>query len=193
MGVIDELPADLGVVRHRLTVEQYHRMVETGVLAPDSRVELIEGVIVEMPPIGSLHAGTVNRLTHALTRAVGSRAIVAVQNSVRLGDWSEPQPDFALLRPRDDFYTAKTPEPGDVLLIIEVAHTSSVYDRRIKVPLYAQHRIPELWIIDLDAALLRCWSAPRGDGYERAAEVATPGPMSVQALPGVVVDLTGVL
>jgi Uma2 family endonuclease len=95
--------------RHRITVDEYHRMAEVGLLAPDARVELIEGVIIEMPPIGNRHAAAVDRLFRLLDRAVGDRAIVRCQGPVQLGDLSEPQPDFALLAPREDFYDINAP------------------------------------------------------------------------------------
>ena len=135
--------------RHSLTVEDYYRMAEVGILGPDDRVELIEGEIIDMPPPGELHAGTVSQLDHLLQRAVGDRAIVFVQNPAVLGRYSAPQPDLALLRPRPDFYKSALPRSGDILLIIEVADTSLRYDRDVKVGLYARHTIPELWLIDV--------------------------------------------
>ncbi len=193
MGVIEEFPAELGVQRHRLTVEQYHRMAETGVLARDARVELIEGVIVDMAPIGSRHAATVNRLTRALTAAVGTRAIVSIQNPIRLGERSEPQPDLALLRPREDFYAEAIPTAADTLLVIEVSQATAAFDRQVKVPLYAQHGVPEVWIVDLDFSLVRFYRAPQGDRYTDITATETPGPTPVPMLPGVTVDLSGLL
>lgn len=193
MGVIEEFPAELGVQRHRLTVEQYHRMAETGVLARDARVELIEGVIVDMAPIGSRHAAAVNKLTRALTAAVGGRAIVSVQNPIRLGDRSEPQPDLALLRPRENFYADAPPTAADTLLIIEVSQATTAYDRQVKVPLYAQHGVPEVWIVDLDFSLVRFYRTPQADRYVDISATETPGPTSVLMLPGVTIDLSGLL
>lgn len=193
MGVIEEFPAEFGVLRHRLTVQQYRRMAEAGVLAPDARVELIEGVIVDMAPIGSRHAAAVNKLTRALTAAVGTRAIVSVQNPLRLGERSEPQPDLALLRPRADFYAESPPTAADALLVIEVAQATAAYDRGVKVPLYAQHGVPEVWIVDLDFSLVRFFRSPLGDRYLDVTATETPGPTPVALLPGVTVDLSGVL
>lgn len=130
MGVIEALPAELGVQRHRLTVEQYHRMAEAGALARDARVELIEGVIVGRAPIGSRHAATVKKLDALLTKAVGAWAIVSVRDPIRLGDRSEPQPDLALLRPREDFYAGAPPTAADTLLIVEVSQATGAYDRQ---------------------------------------------------------------
>jgi Uma2 family endonuclease len=193
MGVIEEFPAEFGVLPHRLTVQQYRRMAEAGVLAPDARVELIEGVIVDLAPIGSRHAAAANKLTRALTAAVGTRAIVSVQNPLRLGERSEPQPDLALLRPRADFYAESPPTAADALLVIEVAQATAAYDRGVKVPLYAKHGVPEVWIVDLDFSLVRFFRSPLGDRYLDITATETPGPTPVALLPGVTVDLSGVL
>lgn len=134
---------------HRFTVGEYRRMGETGIFQPDARVELVEGEIVEMSPIGKRHAACVARLTRALTFSLNLVALVWAQNPVELGDYSEPQPDLTLLKPRDDFYENAKPRPEDVLAVIEVSDTTLEYDRRVKVPLYARAGIPEVWIINL--------------------------------------------
>ena len=179
--------------RHLLTVDDYYRMAEAGVLAPDARVELIEGEVVDMATIGTRHASRVNRLNHLLTAAVGKAAIVAVQNPVRLSQRSEPQPDLSVLRPRDDFYDAAHPTAEDVLLLIEVSDTTSRYDREIKAPLYARHGIHELWVVDLDNRLLLVHRKPGKNGYGEVLQLAAPGKLSPQELPKVVVDLTRIL
>jgi Uma2 family endonuclease len=193
MGMIEALPAGLGVRWHKLTVQQYRRMAETGVLAPDARVELLEGVIVDMAPIGSRHAAVVKRLNALLTRAVGAQAIVSVQDPLRLGDHDEPQPDLALLRPRADYYAEATPAAADTLLVVEVAQSSVAYDRDVKLPLYAQHGVPEVWLVDLDAALLHICRAPQDGRYTEVTVTATPGPTPLAMLAGVSIDLAGVL
>ena len=152
--------------KHQLSVHDYHRMVEAGILSADLRVELIGGEIIDMAPIGSRHAAIVNRLNQMFSLACGVDAIVAVQNPVVLGDDSEPQPDLTLLRPRDDFYAARHPRPEDMLLIVEVADTTRSYDRDVKLPLYALHGIPETWLVDLEASTVTRFSRPRGEAYE---------------------------
>lgn len=132
------------LLRRSFTVEEYHRMAEAGILREDDRVELLEGEIVEMTPIGSRHAACVDRLNQLGVRGVGPRAIVRVQSPVRLGERSEPQPDLTLLRARPDFYAHAHPGPADVLLIIEVAEASADADRTVKMPLYARAAIPEV-------------------------------------------------
>lgn len=147
------------------TVADYHRMAEAGVLRPDARVELLDGQVVEMSPIGSRHAGCVNRLTRMLTHAVGDRATVGIQNPAVLDEFSEPQPDVAVLRYRSDGYGARHPAPGDVLLLIEVMVTSGDIDRGVKLPLYARAGIPEVWLVDLDAGAIEIYREPAEEGY----------------------------
>lgn len=151
---------------HRFSVRDFDRMGEAGILGEDDRVELIEGEIVEMTPIGARHAACVNRLTRLLVQRLGAKAIVAVQNPVVLGTRSEPQPDVVVLRPRDDFYGSGHPRSHDVLLLIEVADTSQDYDRGVKLPLYATHGVPEVWLVDLVAEGVEIYRNPRGDEYE---------------------------
>jgi Uma2 family endonuclease len=137
------------VAPHRFTVDDYHAMARAGVLRDDDRVELIEGEIVDMTPIGSRHAAVVDLLTRWLVMGCGTRAIVRVQGPVRLGAHSEPQPDLLVLEPRDDFYQRKPPTGDDVLLLIEVADSSLQYDQAVKLPLYARAGVREVWLVDL--------------------------------------------
>jgi Uma2 family endonuclease len=175
--------------RHRLTVADYYRMAEVGILAPDARVELIDGEIIDMAPPGSLHAATVHRLLEVLVRAVESRASVLVQNPMRLSEHSEPQPDLALLRRREDFYAEHHPRAADVLLIIEVAHTSLHFDRDTKIPLYAGNGIAEVWLVDLRARRLVRHRAPQQGLYTLVDQPDLSLALEVSALSGVAVDL----
>ena len=188
MGAID---SPLVLERHRLTADEYQRMGAEGILAPDARVELIEGEIIKMATIGSRHWSMVNRLDELMKLAVGRRAIVSLQSSLRLSQWSEPQPDLALFARRADYYRHALPTPADTLLVIEVADTSARYDREIKLPLYAKYAVRELWIVDLDAKVLRMHGRPEGDGYLDLVEISTPGLTAITALPEVSVDLSG--
>lgn len=146
--------------RHRLSIDDYHRMGEAGLFAPDARVQLIDGEITDMPPIGPSHAGIVDRLTRLLVVTAGERGIVRVQGPVRLFDHSEPEPDLALLRPQDDFYTEAAARADDVLLLIEVADSTLRFDLDVKAPLYARAGIPELWIVDIRGARLLRFASP---------------------------------
>lgn len=170
--------------RRRFTVDDYHRMAEVGIFTEDDRVELIEGEIFETTPIGSPHAGRVNRLTAMLVHAVGNRAVVAAQNPVALGERSEPQPDIALLRPRADFYKDASPVAADVLLLIEVADASLETDRDIKVPLYARHGIPEVWIVDIPHRQVLRFAVPEAGGYREHGPVDLACPVALPGLPG---------
>ena len=137
--------------RRFFSADEYHRMGEAGIFSEDDRVELIEGEILKMSPIGSRHAATVKRLNGQLNRLLGDRVIVSVQDPILLNDFSEPQPDIAILRRRDDFYAQSHPTAADALLIIEIADTSVEYDHGIKLPAYARSAVPEVWIVDLPA------------------------------------------
>jgi Uma2 family endonuclease len=158
--------------RWRFTTEEYHRMGEVGIFDEDDRVELIEGELIQMTPIGPRHAANVGRLTDLFTERLQRRVIVWVQNPVHLSPDSEPEPDIALLRRRADYYATGLPRPEDVLLIIEVADTSLGYDRDTKVPLYAAAGIPEVWIADLQGDRLRVFRDPDAGEYRRV-EVLT--------------------
>ena len=175
--------------RHRLTVDDYYRMAEVGILDPEARVELIDGEIIDMAPPGSPHAATVDYLTEVLMRAVAGTANVRVQNPVRLSKYSEPQPDLALVRRRDDFYRERHPQPDDVLLIIEVAATSLRFDRRKKVPLYERHGIPEVWLVDVGGRRFVRYRAPQKGLYTLVDEPDIQTPLEIAALSGLVVDL----
>ncbi len=174
MGAYAVDDTDVMPARHRLNVDDYHRMAEAGILSEDDRVELIDGDLIDMAPIGQGHAGVVNGLNHALSMAFGGQAIVSVQNPLRLDRLNEPQPDVVVLRPRDDFYQHGTPAgPADVLLLVEVADSTLRYDRAVKLPLYASAGITEVWIVDLRRRVVDVHLTPAGDGY---ATIETHGP-----------------
>jgi Uma2 family endonuclease len=175
--------------RHRLTVGDYYRMAEAGILPPEERVELIEGEIIDVPPPGSRHAGTIDHLVDILKEAVGRRAIVRSQNPLRLDDYTEPQPDIVLLRPRPDFYKSSHPNAKDVLLVIEVADTSLRYDRDVKVLLYARHGIPEVWLIKLDGEWLTRHRDPREGMYQQVDQPSIGSALDIAALADLRVEL----
>jgi Uma2 family endonuclease len=181
------------VARRLITVADYHRMGEAGILSGADRVELVEGELVAMSPVGSPHAGAVNALNRLLVGAVGARGVVSVQNPVRLDDRTEPQPDVAVLRPRADDYRVATPGPGDVLLLVEVADSSLGYDRAVKAPLYAAHGIPELWIVDLAAREVEVHKTPEVGRYASVARVRPGGSLDPEFLSGVSIPAAAVL
>lgn len=178
---------------HRFTVADYHRMAETGILNEDSRVELIKGRIVDMAPIGAPHLGLVNRLTRLLPAVLAGRAILSVQNPVRLDDGSEPQPDVAVLRPRADDYETAIPRPADVLLLVEVADSSLADDRNDKLALYAEHGIVECWLVSVAERIVEVYREPRNGRYVFASRVGSGGILDIAALPGSVLAASDLL
>lgn len=176
--------------RARLSVDQFHRMAEAGIFASDDRVELINGEMIEMAPIGSRHSSAVMRLRAQLGRLVGELALVSPQNPVMLPPDSEPQPDIALLKPRADWYSLALPGPADVLLVVEVADTTVDYDRDVKLALYAAHGIREAWIVDLRGRRLEVYRDPRDGHYRMKLERGPTDMVSPEALPAVALDLS---
>lgn len=164
--------------RHRISVDAFYRMGETGILGPTDRVELIDGEIIDMSPIGALHAAIVDILARHFGRRAGESVFIRCQNPLRLDDVNEPEPDIAILRPRADFYMTGHPGPSDVLLVIEVSDTSLAYDLGTKVPLYARHGIPEVWVIDAATRLTRVFRQPAGGRYADESSVEPHGPLS---------------
>ena len=172
--------------RRRFTIEEYHRMGEVGIFNEDDRVELIEGEIIEMGPIGRLHAGTVDRIANVLIRRLGELSIVRVQNPVVFTDLvSEPQPDVTLLVPRPDFYTGGHPGPGDILLVVEVMDSSVTFDHRVKLPLYARAGVAEVWLANVNTHRIEGYRRPGPEGYAESRVFQEDDRLSIQALPDV--------
>jgi Uma2 family endonuclease len=178
--------------RHRLTVTEYHRMGEAGILSPDAHVELVEGEIIDTAPIGSPHAGTVKYLGNKIKAAVGDRAVVSIQDPVFLDMYSEPHPDIALLRPRRDFYRSAHPTPADILLIIEVADTSLAYDTQIKLPLYALHGIQEVRLADLPGRRFLVHRTPSPTGFRDVQTLTDLTAVTLLLFPEVSMNLSDV-
>lgn len=172
------------------TVSEYHSMAETGILPAEDRFELIEGEIYRMAPIGSRHAGCVNCLNHLLN---GVGAILAPQNPVVLSDLSEPQPDMALLRWRDDFYRSSHPDPDDILLLIEVADSSVGFDRGVKAPLYARRGICEFWLVDLSRNTLDVHRQPSSTGFRDIRQFRKGDRISPLAFPDLELNVSDIL
>ena len=158
---------------HRLTVDDYYRMAEVGVLSPDDRTELIEGEIIDMAPIGSVHADVVRLLTKRLLTAFRDSAEVSVQLPVRLSQRSEPQPDIAVLAAKPSGYRQAHPSAADVLLLIEVSDTTLHYDLNAKARLYAKHGVREYWVVDLVASRVWRHRGPSGTHYAELAEITS--------------------
>lgn len=190
----DDPPPIFWRLRRRFTVEDYYCLAEIGMIGPDERTELLDGEVVFQVPINSPHAGCVNRLTRTLSRHLSEFAIIAVQNPVRLDRFSEPQPDVSVLRLRDDIYGSSHPEPPDVFALIEVADSSLDLDRQVKVPLYAEAGIAEVWLVDFVNAAVEVYREPDARGYrsiQRHARGATLGLASFPEVELTVDDILG--
>ena len=168
--------------RHRWTVAEYHRHIERGAFRPEDRIELIEGELIDMSPIGPDHASSVDILNDEFGERVRPHVLVRVQNPVLLGELSEPESDLALVRRREDRYRQQHPQPADIFLIIEVADSSLDYDRLVKLPLYARHRIPEVWLIDLVNLCVEVYRDSDGERY-RATGTHREGRITCARIP----------
>jgi Uma2 family endonuclease len=181
------------VVRKRFTTQEYEQIAAAGVFAENDRVELLEGEIVEMSPLGPLHSACVDRLNRLLQRQVKDAAIVRIQSPVRLGQHSEPQPDVSLLQPRADFYAGGHPEPEDVPLLVEVADSSLSYDRELKLPIYARAGIAEVWLVGLLPQTVEVFRAPSESGYGERREARRGESVAALNVPGVVLSVAEIL
>jgi Uma2 family endonuclease len=181
------------LTHYRFTRAEYHRMAETGILSEDSPVELIEGEILEMSPIGRRHRACVDRTAEILFEGVGGGAIIRVQSSVVLGERTEPEPDLVLLRRRADFYADADETPEDVLLIVEVADSSEVYDLRTKAPLYARYGIPELWVANLNRDHVVVFQDPTPQGYATTRVARRGESISPLAFPDLKIAVDAIL
>jgi Uma2 family endonuclease len=189
---LEPMSALLAPMRRPITADEFVLMAEAGVFGPEERVELIEGELVAMPPIGWSHELSVNVLNRRLVMALGEHAVVSVQNSVKLPPLSMPQPDITILGPQ--MWRAKRlSTQDDVLLMIEVAVSSLGYDTRVKLPLYARHRIPAVWIVDVEHEVVHCHDrlarGGRAARYTRSVEHRRGDMLRLESLPAVKVSV----
>jgi Uma2 family endonuclease len=173
--------------KHRFTVDQYYKMGEVGILGLEQRTELIEGEIIEMSPIGTKHAACLSKLADALHDRARNLALVRQQNPIRLSDQSEPQPDIAVVKERQDYYLESHPIPTEIFLLIEVADSTLKYDRNVKVPLYAKAGIPELWIANLEAQVFEVYRQPNETGYQQVQIYGKGAIINLLMLPDVAI------
>jgi Uma2 family endonuclease len=177
------------LLRRKFTVEKYHKMVDSGILTENDRVELIRGEIIEMSAIGTRHAAGVRRLDNLLSTKLQGLVIIDTQNPIELDDISEPQPDVALLRPRADFYANSHPQPDDIFLLIEVADTTVKYDREVKIPLYAENNIFEVWLVDVNQQIIEVYREPTKEGYGDMQKFTLNQSLSIQAFSDVSISV----
>ncbi len=181
------------VVRHRFTVEEYSKMAAAGVLPPEGRRELIDGEIIEMSPIGFDHSGCVTRTDHLFQLRLQGRVLVRVQNPVLLDEYWAPEPDVALVRPRDDFYSSAHPVPADVFLVIEVSDSTLEIDRDTKIPRYGASGIQESWLANLAAGRLEVYRSPGKRGYRKCQRLSKSQTIAPLAFPDCVIRVSDLL
>ncbi|MDX6378983.1 MAG: hypothetical protein QOI57_7 [Rubrobacteraceae bacterium] len=184
--------APIQIQKRRSTVDEYYRMAEIGILSEDDRVELIEGEIIDMAPMGDRHANCLRRLDTLLNRRLRETALVSTQCPIHINDLTEPEPDIALLKMRDDFY-AEHPRAQDVLVAIEVSYPSAEYDRGVKLPLYARAGITEAWLVDLIEETIEVYTQPVNGEYRRTERVKRGEPLASLAVPGLELAVNDVL
>ena len=172
-------------IRHAFTVDEWHRMGEAGLFGEDARMELLDGEVIEMPPIGSPHAGCVNVLNRLLMTGLGHRAVLAVQNPVLLDNRSEPQPDIAVLAPRADMYSKSHATPEEILLLIEVADTTLAFDRGRKASYYAGVGVGETWVVDLAGQQVLVMRQPASGGYRHIRNLPQGATLDIEAFEDV--------
>ena len=168
-------------------------MAETGVLRPDARVELLDGRIIDMSPIGPFHGDVTNYLVEIFTAASRGRWRTSVQNPLHLDEHSEPQPDLMLLKPAADYYRKRHPAPGDVFLLVEISDTTLELDREEKLPAYGRAGVAEVWIVDLNHAAIEVSREPHFTGYANRTVLREGDQAKPAAFPDVVVDVSDLL
>mgnify|MGYP001548248988 CR=1 FL=1 len=179
--------------QHRFSVKDYYRMAETGVLRPDARVELLEGRIIDMSPIGPFHGGITKYLSRIFFAAAKGRWITQVQDPVHLDDYSEPEPDIALLKPDSNFYRRRHPQPEDVFLLIEISDSTLETDQEEKIPAYGRAGIPEVWIVNLNELTVEVYREPNFTGYGSKTILPTGSQAAPNAFPDVIIDVAELL
>lgn len=180
------MSTDTEIISRKLfTVEEFQRICEAGIFHPDSRHELIRGEIIEVPRATRRHSGRVNKLNRVFTSKLGETVIVCIQNGMFIDEMSEPQPDVVIAKPLPELFGPFEPDPGDLLLLVEISDTSLRYDTRIKAPLYAQGGIPEYWILNIPDDVLEVRSDPAGGEYRRSEIYKRGQTITAQMLPGI--------
>jgi Uma2 family endonuclease len=173
------------VETYRFSVEEFNKLGEAGIFDEDDRVELLDGEIIVMSPIGSQHAGTVMQMNSVLLRKLGDRVLFDLQSPAVLDEFSEPQPDIMLLQPKADFYKTAHPRPKDILLLVEVSDTTLAYDRGRKLRKYAEREIREVWVVDLKTQTIEQFRAPAGSTYSSSARLNRHQKITIEAFPDV--------
>lgn len=185
--------SSINPTKHLINSAEWRKLGEANIFPPESRVQLINGEILDMPPIGFNHAGHLNRLSKLLTRLMPNDLVPSVQNPLQLGDLSEPMPDFMLLKPDPDFYTTRHPTAADVLLLVEIADTSLKFDQTEKLKLYALHAIPEYWLMNLVDLCLEVYREPNGDCYAQKTTLRQGDSVALAQIPELNIHIADIL
>jgi Uma2 family endonuclease len=175
---------------HRINVDEFFRMVDSGVLGEDVRVELIDGEIIDMEPIGIDHGWVVDELTAMFHSSLGDRGAVRTQGALRVDDWNFFLPDVTVLTGPRGRYRHRHPTVDDILVVIEVADSSLRKDMNIKRPIYLRHSAAEIWIIDVQKMMLHVQRASDASPAPQTVTLTSSASVSLHALPGVVMDLS---
>lgn len=181
------------VRKHLTDIHEWRKLGEANIFPPDSRIELIEGEIFEMSPIGSNHASHLKRINKLFTRLIPENLFSSVQDPLQLGDLSEPEPDFMLLKPSQDSYSSRHPFAEDVLLLIEIADSSLTFDQNQKLRLYALHNVPEYWLLNLNDNCLEVYLKPHGEVYAEKNTLYKGDSITLSQLPGISIQVADIL
>lgn len=181
------------ITKKLFTVDEYHRLWDAGILPEEKRFELIRGEIYEMPPAKPPHSGRVIRLTHLFTSRLGESVCVSIQNPSSIDDYSEPMPDVSLLKPRPDFYAGSHPLPTDVLLLVEISHTTLRFDTKIKAALYGEAGIAEYWVLNIPANVVEVRTEPVNGRYTKLQTFKQGESISPRAFPGITFQVEEIL
>ena len=177
------------LMTRKFTAQEYHLMAEVGILTPEDKVELIQGEIITMSPVGLKHAATIKRFNSLLTYQLQNQAIIGVQDPIQLDNLSEPQPDISLLKMRSDFYESSIPTAQDILALIEVSDSTIKYDLEVKLPLYGSNNIPEIWLVNLNDQSLTIYRNPEKGYYQNQQILGSHQTASFLAFPQLIVKL----
>lgn len=181
------------VRKHLTDIHEWQRMGEANIFPPSTRIELIEGEILEMAPIGFNHSGHLKRIIKLFSKLAQDTAIISAQDPLQLGDLSEPEPDFMLLKPVDDFYSSRHPNASDVVLLIEIAESSLTYDQNQKLRLYALHGVAEYWLLNLNDNCLEVYREPFGETYAQKSTLRAGDSVTLTQLPDITIQVSSIL
>lgn len=180
------------LLTRKFTTKQYHLMAENNIFHPEERLELINGEIINMSPIGLKHISMVNRLTNLFYSQLLNQALISVQNSIQLDDYSEPQPDLVLAKLRDDFYETKPIQPEDIFLLIEVSDSTIQYDKEVKIPVYAKNKIQEVWLVNLNKNNLEIFREPENNSYHNLQTLNSKSTINLLIFPQLKINLSDI-